>query len=80
MLKLSTKSKHSLEEVLEQAKKFYGTGFGLKLIDQGENWVSFEGGGGSVNVIVTKEEKGTTVDVESVEWDYQTKELIQKVR
>jgi hypothetical protein len=80
MLKISTKSKHNPEEVLERAKKYFGTGFGLTLTDQGENWLSFEGGGGRVNVMVAPEKKGSTVDVESVEWDFQSKEFLQKVR
>lgn len=38
------------------------------------------GCGGGVNVAACTEEKGTSVELESREWDYQVKEFIRKIR
>ena len=81
MLKLSTKSKLKPEEVIKRAKKYFGPeGYGLKDEDEGNCCTYFEGGGGSVRVTASEEKKGSTVDLESVEWDYQVKEFLQKIR
>jgi len=80
MLKLSKKSSHSAEEVIKRAVKFYGPeGYGLKVIEKDDCCVTFEGGGGGVYVTTAAEKKGTTVDVESREWDFQTEEFIRKI-
>jgi hypothetical protein len=81
MLKISTKSKHSPEEVIKRAVKYFGPGgYGLKVNDEGNCCANFEGGGGGVRVSASAEKKGSTVDVESREWDYQAKAFIDKVR
>ncbi len=81
MLKLSAKSKHSPEEVIKRAVKYFGPeGFGLKVNDEGNCCVTFEGGGGGVYVTASEEKKGSTVDLESREWDYQAQEFIRKVK
>jgi hypothetical protein len=81
MMKLSTKSKHSPEEVIRRAIKYFGPdGYGLKVNDEGNCCVNFEGGGGSVRVSAVPEKKGSTVDLESREWDYQVEEFIRKIK
>jgi hypothetical protein len=81
MMKLSTKSKHSPEEVIKRAVKYFGPGgYGLRVNDEGNCCVNFEGGGGSVRVSAVTEKKGSTVDVESREWDYQIEEFIRKIK
>jgi len=81
MLKLSTKSKLKPEEVIKRAVKYFGPGgYGLKVEEEGNCCVGFEGGGGGVRVSAAEEKKGSTVDVESREWDFQVKEFIQKVK
>jgi hypothetical protein len=81
MMKVSTKSKHPPEEVIKRAVKYFGPGgYGLKVKDEGECCATFEGGGGEVRITVTAEKKGSTVDVESREWDYQAKEFLEKIR
>ena len=80
MLKLSKKSKHSAEEVIKRAEKFFGTGgYGLKVTEKDDCCITFEGGGGGVYVTTAAEKKGTTVDVESREWDFQTEEFMGKI-
>jgi hypothetical protein len=81
MMKISTKSKHSPEEVIKRAVKYFGPeGYGLKVNDEGECCAEFEGGGGEVRVSATAEKKGSTVDVESREWDFQSREFLEKIR
>jgi hypothetical protein len=81
MLKLSTKSKLKPEEVIKRAVKFFGPGgYGLKVNDEGNCCALFAGGGGSVRVSASEENKGSTVDIESREWDYQVKQFIDKIR
>jgi hypothetical protein len=81
MMKISTKSKLSSEEVIKRAVKFFGpAGYGLKVEEEGNCCANFEGGGGGVRVTVTEEKKGSTVDLESREWDYQARAFLEKVR
>jgi hypothetical protein len=81
MLNLSTESKLSPEEVIKWAVKFFGPeGYGLEVTEQDNCCGQFEGGGGGVRVIASTAEKGSTVDIESREWDYQAKEFIGKIK
>ncbi len=78
MLKLSTESKLSPEEIIQRAIKFFGPeGYGLEVTDQSETGVSFTGGGGGVAVTAYIEGKKTTVDITSREWDYQTRQFLR---
>jgi hypothetical protein len=80
MLKLSKKSRHSAEEVVKRAVKFFGPeGYGLKVTEKDDCCATFEGGGGGVYVSTSTEKMGTTVDVESREWDFQAEEFLKKV-
>jgi hypothetical protein len=81
MLKLSTKSKLKPEEIIKRAVKYFGPGgYGLKVEEQEACCAYFEGGGGGVRVSVTEEKRGSSVDLESREWDYQVEEFLQKVK
>ena len=81
MLKLSTKTKLTPEETVKRAVAFFGPrGLGLKVKEQDELCISFEGGGGGVGITTCAEGKGATVDIESREWDNQVKEFITKIR
>ncbi len=81
MLNLSTKSKLKPEEVVKRAVKFFGPdGYGLEITEQDDCCGQFEGGGGGVRVMAATEEKGSTVDIESREWDYQAKGFIDEIK
>ncbi len=81
MLKLSTTSKLGTQEVIKRAVKFFGpNGYGLEVKEEDKCCGQFEGGGGGVRVIASTEKKGSTVDIESREWDYQVKEFIGKIK
>ncbi len=80
MLKIVTKTKLSPEEAIKRAVEFFGPGgYGLEVKNQTPDCVSFEGGGGGVEVTACTEEKRTSVELFSREWDYQIKEFIAKI-
>jgi hypothetical protein len=80
MLRLSTTSKLSPEEVIKRAVKFFGPGgYKLEVREQGDCCASFEGGGGGVEVTAAAEGKKTTVELTSREWDYQVRQFMEKV-
>ena len=79
MLKIATKTKLSPEEAIKRAAEFFGPeGYGLEIKNQTADCAYFEGSGG-VNVTACTEEKGSSVELESREWDYQVKEFIRKI-
>jgi hypothetical protein len=81
MLKISRETKLKPEEVVKKAVAFFGPGgYGLQLKAEDDCTAYFEGGGGSIKVIAALGKKGSTVDVESVEWDYQAKQFFDKLR
>ena len=79
MLKISTTTKLSPEETIKQAVEFFNSGYGLEVKEQAPNCASFEGGGGRVDVTACAQEKGTSVGLESQEWDYQVKKFIDNI-
>jgi hypothetical protein len=81
MISLTKKSKLPTAEVIKRAVKFFGPGgFGLEVKDQDTCCVEFEGAGGGVRVSVTEAEKGTQVDVESREWEKQSKDFLASLK
>ncbi|MBI4181089.1 MAG: hypothetical protein HY528_04085 [Chloroflexi bacterium] len=80
MLKVATKTKLSPEEAVKRAVKFFGPGgLGLQVKEENPECARFEGGGGGVDVTACAEGKGTSVELESREWDYQVKKFIEKI-
>jgi len=81
MLRLSTTSRLSQEEVIKRAVKFFGPeGYGLEVKEETAEGAAFEGGGGGVEITDCTEGKKTTVELTSREWDYQVREFVQKVK
>lgn len=81
MIKVSTESKLKSQEVIKRAVAFFGPkGYGLELKEEDKCNAYFEGGGGHVRVSSATVKKGSSVDVESVEWDYQAKQFLDKVK
>jgi hypothetical protein len=73
-------SKLSPDKVMEKALEFFGPGgLGLEVKDQGEGCATFEGGGGHVFVQVCEGGKGSEVDLETREWDYQVKQFMGRI-
>jgi len=80
MLKIETTTKLSPEEAIKRAVEFFGpSSYGLEVKRQESNCAYFEGGGGGVDVTACAEEKGTSVELESREWDFQVREFIDRI-
>ncbi|MDD5339128.1 MAG: hypothetical protein PHG35_06960 [Dehalococcoidales bacterium] len=80
MINLSRESKLEPEEVISRAVAFFGPkGYGLELKEEDKCNAYLEGGGGSVRVTAATAKKGSSVDIESVEWDYQAQEFLGKI-
>jgi hypothetical protein len=69
------------EEAINKVINYFGpNGYKLKIVDQTDTSVYFEGGGGSVAATACKDDSKTSLDFISVEWDYQVKEFIKALR
>jgi hypothetical protein len=81
MLRIATKTKLPPEAAIKKAITFFGPdGYKLKIVDQTDTSVSFEGGGGSVGISACEDNGKTSVEFLSHEWDYQVKEFIKAIR
>ena len=79
----SVDTKLSNERVITAASKHFGKGgVGLEVTGQGEDCVSFEGGGGHVEITVCRKEgeNRSEVNILTREWDYQVKEFIGRIK
>ena len=76
-MRISAKTMLKPDEVVRRAMNFFGPGGqGLKVKDELPGYVCFEGGGGGIEVSASAEDRGTSVEVVSREWDYQAKEFL----
>lgn len=81
MVVYEKKTKKGRDTIIDTAEKFFGPdGLGLDMTDKQSCCVSFEGGGGYVNVAITDEgEKETTCEIESREWDHPAKRFVSSL-
>jgi hypothetical protein len=80
MARYGKESKQSPAQVMKKAIEFFGPGgLGLEIKEEGEDCASFEGGGGHVFVQVCEKGRGSEVDLETREWDYQVKQFMGKI-
>ena len=76
----SATTKLKPQDALEKAITYFGPGgLGLEVCEQSPCSVDFTGGGGHVTVIASSEGQGTTVELETREWDYQVKEFMRSI-
>ena len=83
MLSIESKSKLKPEEVIKRAVKFFGPeGYGLEIKSQAACCAEFEGGGGGVgiNAEADTKGKGSTVSLETREWETQVKDFITHIK
>ena len=81
MLNLNVQTKTKPEDVVKKAVQFFGPGgYKLNVVHQEASWAEFEGGGGGVRVVTKPNDKGTSVDIETREWEYQVKEFAGKLK
>lgn len=79
----SVNTKLAPEKVIEAALKHFGEGgVGLDVTSQGTDCVTFQGGGGHVEVIACRKEgeKRSEVNILTREWDYQVQEFMGKIK
>ena len=75
-MRYGTETKLSTSEVLDKSAEYFGEGgLGLEVTSRDECCISLTGGGGHVTVTVMEGDK-TSVDVETLEWDYQVKKFL----
>ena len=79
MLRIEVKTGLRPEDVINRAAKYFG-GFGMQVKNQSPTGISFEGGGGGIELAACADEKITTVEFVSSEWDYQVKEFITTIK
>jgi hypothetical protein len=82
MISLEKESKHPAAKVIERAVAFFGPGgWGLEMTERGDCCARFEGAGGHVYVTASDREKarGSTVEVESREFEHAAKEFLTKI-
>lgn len=80
-MSITAETKLSPGEAITRAVQYFGKGgLGLEIESQCGDCVTFTGGGGSVGVVACPQEKGTSVEIESREWDYQVKSFLDKLR
>ncbi|MFP4618142.1 MAG: hypothetical protein ACLFMZ_04805 [Spirochaetaceae bacterium] len=81
MLVLENKTKKKVEDILNEARSFFGPqGEGLSLISEQDCCITFEGGGGHITISITGQEAhNNIVEVESKEWDYQAKQFLGRL-
>jgi hypothetical protein len=82
MIRLVKKTKLSPEEAVKRAVKFFGPGgLGMTIKEQSPTCAYFRGTGENyVNVTTCAEGKGSSVEIESREWDQEAKEFMAKIR
>ncbi|HTY82465.1 MAG TPA: hypothetical protein VMB24_06745 [Dehalococcoidales bacterium] len=83
MLNIEAKTKFKPEEVIEKAVDFFGPGgYGLEVKGRAACCLEMEGGGGGIDVNVKAAEKGkgSTVNIETREWENQVKEFLTKIK
>jgi hypothetical protein len=81
MLKLNVRTKSKPEDVVKKALEFFGPGgYGLKITEQSDTCALFEGGGGGIDVTACSDDNGTSVDLETREWEYQVREFARKIK
>jgi hypothetical protein len=81
MISVSKESKLKPREVIKRAVEFFGAkGYGLILKEEDKCNAYLEGGGGGVRIGASEGKKGSTVNIEAVEWEIQAKEFLEKIK
>jgi len=81
MINLEVKTKLSESEICMRLKSFFGEkGLGLKITEETESCLSFEGSGGFVNTTVCKEGNQTKINFQSREWEIQVRNFAASLK
>lgn len=77
-MRYSVETRLSPEKVMEEARSFFISGFGLKVSSEEENELCLEGGGGYVTILTCSGAK-TSVEIETREWDRAVEEFMERI-
>jgi hypothetical protein len=82
MIVVSFETKMAQEEILDKAVEYFRNKVGLKITERGSCCLNFEDKNqiGYVNVTLTKEINRFRVEIESREYEYQTKEFMRTLK
>jgi hypothetical protein len=80
MLTIEAHTKLTPNQTIEKAAQFFAGGYGLTIKGKTDNEILLEGGGGGVDVSACDDEKGSTVQVVSREWDNQAKDFLMSIK
>lgn len=79
-MRFEVRSRLQPASVLQRARSFFGSdGLGLKADTEGDDFITFEGGGGVVLVSAEGREGGSTVEVSSREWDHAVERFLRSI-
>ena len=80
MGRYGVKTKLSPEQVIEKAKAYFGEkGTGLTIVEEGACCISFEGGGGFVEISATQEDDKTDVELTTREWVFDVQQFMRVI-
>ena len=78
MLRIGKDTTQRPQDVLAKATSFFGPGgTGLKVIPRGPHTLAFTGGGGFVLVHAKPKDKGSEIDIQTREWDYDARRFLR---
>ena len=78
-LRLSTTTKLTPQQVIDQAAHYFESDVGLVVAWRLPNAARFEGAGGHLQISAAPTTKGSEVELETMEWEYQVREFASKL-
>ena len=80
MLNMETKTKLDRDLLIKKMNDFFGSGgLGLELTENGADCFTYTGGGGFVEITLCNDEKKTSVNMITREWEIQVKKFAQMI-
>ena len=74
-LRLSTNTKLSPAQAMEQAVRYFAEELGLTVASQSAIAARFEGGGGHIQISAVATPQGTELELETMEWEIQVRQF-----
>lgn len=81
MLRLDVETKKSAEKAMRHLKAFFGRdGLGLDIVEETDEQIRFEGGGGYVGAAICAAGEKSRIELVSREWEQQVKKFAAEVK
>ena len=81
MLRIAVESKLKPEDVIKKSLGFFAAdGNNMKVVEQTDCCVSFEGAGGTVSLTTQTDGKKTSVEIVTQEWEESVKEFMRRIK